>query len=65
MRIRFGVGAIALLALVMGAPSVHAARPAPAPLVVQSASFVQSGQDVVWSVQLRSPFSPGALGPAG
>jgi peptidoglycan-N-acetylglucosamine deacetylase len=49
----------------MGAPAVHAARPAPAPLAVQSASFVQSGQDVVWSVRLRSPFSPGALAADG
>jgi peptidoglycan-N-acetylglucosamine deacetylase len=59
------VGAIAAVAAVMGAPAVQAARPAPAPLAVQSASFVQSGQDVVWSVQLRSPFSPRALGPDG
>ncbi|HXD63472.1 MAG TPA: hypothetical protein VNV17_02585, partial [Solirubrobacteraceae bacterium] len=49
----------------MWAPSVQAERNAPAPLVVQSASLTQSGTDVVWSVQMRTPFSPGALAPEG
>ena len=65
LRIRFAVGGIAVLVATMWAPSVHAARTAPAPLAVQSASLTQSGQDVVWSVQLATPFSPGALAPDG
>ena len=59
------MGAVAVLVVVTSAPTVYAAPPTPAPLAVQSASFAQAGQDVVWSVQLRSPFSPGALGPDG
>jgi peptidoglycan-N-acetylglucosamine deacetylase len=31
------------------------------PLAVQTASLTQSGQDLVWQVELASPFSPGAL----
>jgi peptidoglycan-N-acetylglucosamine deacetylase len=54
-----------VLVATMAAPAVNAARKAPAPLVVQSSSLTQSGQDVVWSVQLRAPFSPGALAPEG
>ena len=65
LRIRFALGGIAVLVATMWAPSVHAARTAPAPLVVHSASLTQSGQDVVWSVQLDTPFSPGALAPEG
>jgi peptidoglycan/xylan/chitin deacetylase (PgdA/CDA1 family) len=53
------------LVATMWAPSVQAERNAPAPLVVQSASLTQSGTDVVWSVQMRTPFSPGALAPEG
>jgi peptidoglycan/xylan/chitin deacetylase (PgdA/CDA1 family) len=49
----------------VAAPSAGASRAAPAPLVVQSSTLDQSGQEVVWSVELRTPFSPGALGPAG
>jgi peptidoglycan-N-acetylglucosamine deacetylase len=65
LRIRFAIGGIAVLVATMWAPTVHAARTAPAPLVVQSSSLTQSGQDVVWSVQLRTPFAPGALAPDG
>jgi len=49
----------------VAAPSAGASRAAPAPLVVQSSTLVQSGQQVVWSVELGTPFSPGALAPAG
>jgi peptidoglycan-N-acetylglucosamine deacetylase len=31
------------------------------PLTVQSATLVQHGQDLVWTVELTQPFSPGAL----
>ena len=54
-----------MLVATMAAPVVEAAGTAPAPLVVQTSSLTQSGQDVVWSVQLRTPFSPGALAPEG
>src|ERR1700749_1635424 len=65
LRIRSAVGGIAVLVATLAAPAVHAARTAPAPLGVQSSSLTQSGQDVVWSVQLVRPFSPGALAPKG
>ena len=65
LRIRFAVGGIAALAATLWTPAAHATRTSPAPLVVHSASVTQSGQDLVWSVQLDTPFSPGALAPDG
>jgi peptidoglycan/xylan/chitin deacetylase (PgdA/CDA1 family) len=35
------------------------------PLAVQTASVTQPGEDVVWSLEMRTPFSPEALGQAG
>ena len=46
-------------------PLARASGTAPAPLAVQSASLQQSGQNLVWSVQMSAPFSPGALRAAG
>jgi peptidoglycan-N-acetylglucosamine deacetylase len=43
----------------------HGHQPDRLPLSVKSASVAQSGADVVWRVQMRTPFSPGALGAAG
>ncbi len=50
---------ISVLAALAG---VAGAQTAPqSPLSVRSASLTQTGQDVVWTVQLDHPFSPGAL----
>ncbi|MGZ4165216.1 MAG: polysaccharide deacetylase family protein [Solirubrobacteraceae bacterium] len=57
--------AVGLAAAVIVVPLARASRGAPAPLGVQSASLEQSGRDVVWSVQMSVPFSPGALRAAG
>jgi peptidoglycan/xylan/chitin deacetylase (PgdA/CDA1 family) len=65
LRIRLRVGGIAALVATMGAAAAHATHTAPAPLVVRTSSLTQSGQDLVWSVQLDTPFSPGALAPGG
>ena len=46
-------------------PLARASGAAPAPLAVHSASLLQSGQNLVWSVQMSAPFSPGALRAAG
>jgi peptidoglycan-N-acetylglucosamine deacetylase len=42
-----------------------ASKPTPQPLGIQSASLTQSGQQLVWTVQLTAPFSPGALTRSG
>ncbi|HEY2316962.1 MAG TPA: polysaccharide deacetylase family protein [Solirubrobacteraceae bacterium] len=67
MRSGVRVVLVGLMAAVIAAPLAHASfrAPAPAPLEVQTASLRQSGQDLVWSVELRAPFSPGALRAAG
>lgn len=58
------VGAVVALVAVVGA-TVNAGGASLAairqPLAVQSASVVQSGQDLVWQVELAHSFSPGAL----
>jgi peptidoglycan/xylan/chitin deacetylase (PgdA/CDA1 family) len=58
------MGAIGVLVLAVSG-AAHALRPARAPLSVKRASLTQSGRDLVWSLQMRAPFSPEALGPAG
>jgi peptidoglycan-N-acetylglucosamine deacetylase len=65
VKIRFALGAFGVLLAGVGAPAVHASRSGSQPLAVQTASVAQSGQDIVWSVRLRTPFSPTALGPDG
>jgi len=50
---------------VVSAPSAAGSRVAPAPLVIDSSSLVQSGRQLMWSVELSTRFSPGALRPAG
>jgi peptidoglycan-N-acetylglucosamine deacetylase len=52
--------AIGMLGLVSGVARAQSAPESPIP--IRSASLAQSGQDVVWTVQLRQSFSPGALG---
>jgi peptidoglycan-N-acetylglucosamine deacetylase len=59
---------VAAVAVGVAVPPAHAAKIAHAgriPLVIQSASLQQAGQDLTWSVQLASPFSPKALAAAG
>ena len=56
---------VGLAALAIAVPLARASRSGPAPLAVQSASLDQSGRDLVWSVQMSAPFSPGALRAAG
>jgi peptidoglycan/xylan/chitin deacetylase (PgdA/CDA1 family) len=59
------MGAIGVVVLVVSGATALAGPPPGAPLAVASASLTQSGQDVVWSLEMRTPFSPKALGPAG
>ena len=54
-----------LLAAAFSGPWADAARPAPLPLAVRAASVTQSGQEIVWSLVMRAPFSPEWLGRAG
>jgi peptidoglycan-N-acetylglucosamine deacetylase len=57
--------AAGVLALAVSGATAHAGPPAGAPLAVKTASVTQSGQDIVWRLEMRTPFSPQALGPAG
>ena len=43
----------------------HGHSPDGLPLAVEGASVTQSGADVLWRVEMRTPFSPEALGAAG
>jgi peptidoglycan/xylan/chitin deacetylase (PgdA/CDA1 family) len=54
-----------LLALVVSGAWAHGVAPANLPLAVKTASVTQSGEDVVWSLEMRTPFSPEALRHAG
>src|ERR1700744_6131091 len=66
-EVRRGVAAMAVSALALAASgaSAHARHPGRLPLAVQSAAVTQSGQDIVWHLQMRTPFSPGALDASG
>jgi peptidoglycan/xylan/chitin deacetylase (PgdA/CDA1 family) len=57
--------AMGLLALVVSGAWAHGVAPANLPLAVKTASVTQSGEDVVWSLEMRTPFSPQALRQAG
>jgi peptidoglycan-N-acetylglucosamine deacetylase len=57
--------AMGLLALVVSGAWAHGVAPANLPLAVKTASVTQSGEDVVWSLEMRTPFSPEALRHAG
>lgn len=59
------MGAIGMSVLAVSGTTALAGSPPRAPLAVASASLTQSGQDVVWSLVMQTPFSPKALGPAG
>jgi peptidoglycan-N-acetylglucosamine deacetylase len=56
---------VGVLVVAVAAAGAHASGQASAPLAVQTASLTQSGQDVVWSLEMRTPFSPNALAAAG
>jgi peptidoglycan/xylan/chitin deacetylase (PgdA/CDA1 family) len=56
---------VGVLVVAVAAAGAQASGPASAPLAVQIASLTQSGQDVIWSLEMRTPFSPQALGAAG
>jgi peptidoglycan/xylan/chitin deacetylase (PgdA/CDA1 family) len=56
---------VGLITASIAVPLAGASGRAAAPLTVQSASLQQSGQNLVWSVQMSVPFSPGALRGAG
>jgi peptidoglycan-N-acetylglucosamine deacetylase len=56
---------MALLALAVSGAWAHGAAPARLPLAVQTASVTQPGEDVVWSLEMGTPFSPEELGQAG
>lgn len=47
--------------LVVAVPNADASKPARQPLQVASTTFTQDGQQLTWSVELKQPFSPGAL----
>jgi peptidoglycan/xylan/chitin deacetylase (PgdA/CDA1 family) len=49
----------------VAAPLAGAARSDPAPLAVESGSLTQDGQQLVWTVNLTTPFSPAGLKGAG
>ena len=53
-----------LVAAAIAVPLARASAAGPAPLAVVQASVEQAGQDLVWSVQTQTPFSPGALASA-
>jgi peptidoglycan/xylan/chitin deacetylase (PgdA/CDA1 family) len=55
------VAALALSAPVSGAASKPKAGKGPQPYAVSSTSLVQSGQQVIWSIELSHPFSPSGL----
>jgi peptidoglycan-N-acetylglucosamine deacetylase len=65
--LRLLAGAMATLAALAGLAIVVRAAGAQGvvaqPLDVQTASLTQDGQDLVWQVELASPFSPGAMRP--
>jgi peptidoglycan-N-acetylglucosamine deacetylase len=48
-----------------GTPRAGAARPGAAPPAIDTASLTQSGQNLVWTVATRAPFSPTAASSAG
>ena len=56
---------VGLLVLVVSGAQAHGRHPNRLPLAVQSASVTQAGQDIVWRLDMRTPFSPGALGASG
>jgi peptidoglycan/xylan/chitin deacetylase (PgdA/CDA1 family) len=64
VRARF-VLSLLVVVLCGTVPLAVAAGTGPQPLAVQSASLTQNGQQVVWTVTLTAPFSPGALKAAG
>ena len=57
--VAFAVGALAVAVLAVKNAGAHG--PASTPLPVVSASVTQAGQDLVWKVELGSPFAPASL----
>jgi peptidoglycan/xylan/chitin deacetylase (PgdA/CDA1 family) len=59
-----GGGGLAILVAVVSVvftPAAAATQTSAQPLPVEVASLVQTGQQLVWQVELTQPFSPGAL----
>jgi peptidoglycan-N-acetylglucosamine deacetylase len=53
LTVLLAIGAVAMTAVAQAS--------SPAPLSIQTSSLVQNGQQLVWSVTLQTPFSPGRL----
>ena len=47
--------------LLVAVPNAGAAKSARQPLQVATTTFTQDGQQLTWSLELKQPFSPGAL----
>ena len=56
---------VCVLAISVSGARAHVRHPGRLPLVVHSASVTQSGQDIVWRLDMETPFSPEALAAAG
>jgi peptidoglycan-N-acetylglucosamine deacetylase len=54
-----------LVAAAIAVPLARASAAGPAPIALVHAAVQQTGQDVAWSVETQTPFSPGALAAAG
>ena len=62
MRIGFASSAAGVMALLFAVASVAGATGVGSqPLVVQSASLTQGGEQLIWQLQMSEPFSPGVL----
>ena len=56
---------VGLVAAAVVVPLAHASRAASAPIAVVAAAVGQTGEDLAWSVQTQTPFSPRALAAGG
>ena len=60
MRMGFASSAAGVMALLFAVASVAGATGVGSqPLVVQSASLTQNGEQLIWQLQMSEPFSPG------
>jgi peptidoglycan-N-acetylglucosamine deacetylase len=65
MKLALGFVAAALVAVGAGVETAGASSTAPAPFPVEAASLSQDAQQLVWKVELGSPFSPASLKRSG
>jgi peptidoglycan/xylan/chitin deacetylase (PgdA/CDA1 family) len=56
---------VGVLAVAVSGAWAHDGHPDRLPLAIASSSLTQSGQDIVWHLEMRAPFSPGELAGAG